>query len=300
MRTDPFYSSTLSQSLSSLTGQQNTLSAELSSGLRVSSADIDPTAAAQSVKLGSAIAADDAYVSAASTVESRLQAGDSALGSVVTQITSAISLAVEGSNGTLTSSQVQAVGQQIAAVRDQVMTLANSSYAGSYLFSGSDAGVEPFTLNTSTTPAVTTYNGDSGHQTLQSPQGQAMQVSMPGQSIFTLGGADVLNTLNKLVADFSTGSVSSSTADDITTLRAGLDNVSLQRSVMGYAMTEVTTASTYASTQATTYQAAQSNLVAADMAGVATSLSTSETQQKALDSVLSSTNGSNLFSYMSR
>src|SRR3982074_2896689 len=95
-----------SSSMAALTG-------ELSSGLRVSSLQDDPVAVAQSTLLGSAIAKADSYVQTASGETSLLQVSDSTLGEVVKQLTSAISLAVQGGNGTLNAANISSMTQQL-------------------------------------------------------------------------------------------------------------------------------------------------------------------------------------------
>ena len=87
MRVDPNYVSNLTASLDQSTSEEDTLTSELSSGLRVASLSDDPVAVAQSTLLGSSIAQDDTFVQTASDESSRLQVADSTLGEVVTQVT---------------------------------------------------------------------------------------------------------------------------------------------------------------------------------------------------------------------
>ena len=297
MRVDPLYTFGLSNSLSDLKGTENGLAGQLSTGLRVQSASDDPLAASQSVKLGSAIARDDAYVQSAAGMQSKLQVADSALGSVVTQITSAISLAVKGLDGTMNQADLTAIAQQIGGIRDQVISLANTSYAGSHLFSGTSAA-QPYSNNTTVTPPVATYGGDANQQVTVTPTGQKLVTGMPGSAIFSASGADVLKTLNALVSDFAAGTVSASTTADLNELRAGLTNVNAQRSVLDASLNTLNQTSTYASNEATRLTASQSTLVSADTAKVATQLSQNETQQQALIQVMAASGKYNLFSYM--
>lgn len=297
MRVDPLYTLGLTSPLSDLKGSENTLTSELSTGLRVQAPSDDPLAASQSVKLGSAIARDDAYVQATAGIQSRLQVADSALGGVVTQVTSAISLAVKGMDGTLNQADLTALAQQMGGIRDEVVSLANTSYAGSYLFGGT-SNAQPYTNNTSVTPPVASYAGDGHQQITVTPAGQKLVTGMPGSAIFSASGADVLKTLNALVADFSSGTVSSSTAADLNELRDGLTNVNAQRSVLDASLNTLNQTSSYATTEATRLTASQSSLVAADTAKVATQLSQNETQQQALIQVMASAGKYNLFSYL--
>ena len=181
MRADPNYVSTLSQALNNSTNTANNLASQLSCGLRVNSLSDDPSAAAQSTKLGMEIARVDTYIQTASNQASMLQVTDSTLGEVVTQLTAAISLAIQGTNGTLNASNVQAVTQQLTGIRDQVLALANTSYQGRFLFAGSQGSTKPFSLDTTTTPATVSYAGDTNLQLIETPGGQRIQVSSPGR-----------------------------------------------------------------------------------------------------------------------
>ena len=298
MSVDPFYSLGLNSSLNALTTQQDTLTSELSSGLAVSSPSDNPLAASQGVALGSAISREDAYVQSATSLEGMLQTSDSALGSVVTQITSAISLVTSGLNGTLSGSDLSSISTQLGALRDQVVSLANTSYSGSYLFGGTAGSTQPFTIDASTTPATAVYAGDTNQQFTESPSGQKIAVSVPGSAIFSATGADVLGSLNNLIADFSTGTASASTQSDMNELNEGLSNVSAQRAVLDTSLSTLQQTSTYASTQETNLEAQQSTLVSANTATIATQLSATETQQQALMSVMSTIGSKSLFDYM--
>jgi flagellar hook-associated protein 3 FlgL len=294
MRVDPFFQIKQTYALDNLTGQQNLLSGQLSSGLAVALPSDNPTAAAQSVALGSGIARDDAYLQAATGVQSQLQVAGSALGSVVTQITSAISLAVSGLDGTLNSSELQTIGQQMSGLRDEVVSLANTSYAGNYLFAGTSSA-KPYTNDTTTTPATAVYSGDANSQYAQTPGGQKVITGLSGSAIFSASGADVLTSLNKLVADFSSGTVSSTSAADLAQLQAGLTNVSTQRGVLDSSLSTLEQTTTYTQTDATNLKASQSQLVASDTATIASQLSMNETQQQALIATISSAGKNNLF-----
>src|SRR5436309_3482783 len=103
MRVDPFYVQRLSGALNDAIGNEAQLTQELSSGLSVTTLSSNPVAVGQSTILGGEIAADDSYVSAAASAQSKLQVTDSTLGEVVTVLTRAISLTLSGGDGTLTA-----------------------------------------------------------------------------------------------------------------------------------------------------------------------------------------------------
>jgi flagellar hook-associated protein 3 FlgL len=295
MRVDPNYVSGLVVSLNSSTLSEQQLTSELSSGLRVSSLSDDPVAAGQASLLSSSISQDDSFVQTAVSTQSLMQVADSALSSVVTQLTSALSLAVAGSNGTESSADLTSLSKQLSSIRDQVVSLANTSYQGTYIFAGSQGNVQPYTVDSSTSPATTTYNGDAQVGTVTTENGQQLQTTLAGSTVFSAAGADVMTALNNLVADFASGTASPTASTDIGVLQTALGNVSEQQSVLGSSLNRIESASTYAQTDAINLTSAASTLVAADPATVATQLSAAETQNQALMSVIATVEKQSLF-----
>ena len=91
---------------------------------------------------------DDSFTQSSSMVTGQLQVADSALGSVVSQLTQAISLATSANNGTMNASDVKSIGSQISGILDEVQSLANTSYQGQYIFSGGQTSTAPFSTST--------------------------------------------------------------------------------------------------------------------------------------------------------
>lgn len=298
MRVDPNYVSNLTASLNQSTSEEDMLTSELSGGLRVASLSDDPVAVAQSTLLGSSIAQDDTFVQTASGESSRMQVADSTLGEVVTQVTSALSTAVGGNNGTLNASDIASVAQSLSGVRDQVLSLANTSYQGQYLFGGSQGSTPPFTLDTTTNPATATYTGDNKLQYVETPNGQKIQINLSGSSVFGVAGSGVLGALNQLISDFSGGAATATITADTSALTTALGQLSAQRSTLDSSLSRLQSTSTYVQTEESQLKVAQSSLVSADPATVASQLSTAETQHQALLSVINALAGPDLFSLM--
>ena len=293
MRVDPHYLVNLSSSLDRSTSVEAQLTAELSSGLRVTSLSSDPGAVAQSALLNSTISAQDTFVQVAAGEGSRMQATDSALGEVVAQLTAAISLATQASNGTQSAANQAATLAQLTGIRDSILSLANTSYSGTYLFAGSQGTTKPFSTDSSTVPATTVYAGDAVVQSVVTPTGQAIQTNVPGSAVFS----PVLNTMNQLISDFSSANVSTAVAADGASLSAALGVVTDQRAVIDNSLSRLQATSTYVQTQKANATVAQSALVSADPADIATQLSASETQSQALMSVIATLGKTDLFDY---
>lgn len=288
MRVDPNYITNLANSLDAVQANEQQVTQELSSGVRVTSLSADPLASGENVRLLSQIQQDDSFTQSSSLVTGQLQVADSALGSVVSQLTQAISLATSADNGTMNASDVQSVGNQLAGIRDEIQSLANSSYQGEYIFAGGQTSTAPFSTSSGNSPAVTTYNGDSDVNYLQMPNGQKIQLNVPGDQIFLGSGTNnVFAALNNLIADYSSGAVNTQQAvNDTQSLNTALNYVSQQRVTIDNSITRLTAASDSINSQQTQLTAAQTNLMQADVAQVSTQLSLTETQQTAIEDVI--------------
>ena len=294
MRVDPFYVVNLSGALDQTQATDQQLTAELSSGVKLTSIGSDPVAAAQNVQLLNEIGQDDSFTQTASLTTGLLQVTDSALGSVVTQLNRAVSLATEATNGTLNSGDLQSISSELSGVRDEVLYLANTSYQGQYVFGGAQTASQPFTLDNSTVPATVTYNGDSDVNTLKSPTGQSIQLNLPGNQVFTSSTGNVLGALNNLIADFATG-VSGTGASDTATLNTALNFLSQQRITIDDSVSRLNEANSAAQSAATQLTVVQTNLIQADIPSISTQLALTQSQQTALINVISALGSSSLF-----
>jgi flagellar hook-associated protein 3 FlgL len=292
MRVDPFFTANLVSSLDQAQASEQQLTSELSSGVRVTSLSQDPVASGENVLLLNQMQQDDSFTQSANQVTGQLQVADSALGSVVSQLTQAISLATSANNGTMNASDVKSVGNQIAGILNEVTSLANTSYQGQYIFAGGQTSTAPFSTSTATSPATTIYNGDENVNYLHTPNGQKIQLNVPGDQVFLGSGSNsVFGALNALIADYSSGTVDTNQAvSDTQALGAALNYVSQQRVTIDNSMTQVTAASDAVSNVQSQLTTAQTNLMQADIPTISTQLSQTETQQTALEDVIAQLN----------
>jgi len=288
MRVDPSYVSNLVGSLDQAQANQQQLTSELSSGVAITALSQNPVASGENVLLLNQIQQDDSFSQSSNLVTGQLQVSDSTLGSVVSQLTQAISLATGANNGTLNASDIKSVGSQISGILDEVQSLANTSYQGQYIFGGGQTGTTPFTTSTSTSPAVTSYHGDQDVNYLQTPNGQKIQLNVPGSQIFLGSGTNsVFGALNALVADYSSGTVNTAQAvSDTQALGTAMNYVSQQRVGIDNSISQVSVASEAVISDQTQLTAAQTSLMQADVGQVSTQLSLAETQQTALEDVI--------------
>ena len=297
MRVDPLYITNLVGSLDQTQLTEQKLTEELSSGVRFHSLSDDPISSGQNVLLLNQIQQDDSFTQSSSLVTGQMQVADSALGSVVSQLTQALSLAISANNGTMNGNNLKSIASQLTGILNEVEALANTSYQGQYVFAGGQTGTVPFSTSNATTPAVTLYSGDGNINYLHTPNGQKIQLNVPGDQIFDGAGTNsVFQTLNNLIADYASGTINMPQATaDTEALNTALNYVSQQRVTIDNSITQLDAAAEAVTNGKTQLMVAQTNLMQADIADVATRLSLTKTQQTALESVISQLGAGSLF-----
>jgi len=297
MRVDPHYITNLVGSLDQTQLTEQKLTEELSSGVRFHSLSDDPISSGQNVLLLNQIQQDDSFTQSSSLVTGQMQVADSALGSVVSQLTQALSLAISANNGTMNGNNLKSIASQLTGILNEVEALANTSYEGQYVFAGGQTGTVPFSTSNATSPAVTSYSGDGNINYLHTPNGQKIQLNVPGDQIFDGAGANsVFKTLNNLIADYASGTINMAQATaDTEALNTALNYVSQQRVTIDNSITQLDAAAEAVTNGKTQLMVAQTNLMQADIADVATRLSLTKTQQTALESVISQLGSGSLF-----
>jgi flagellar hook-associated protein 3 len=141
--------------------QQNLSTAELqvSTGLRVNQLSDDPAASANMVSSLASSANVDQYTSNITYLLPQMQTADSAISSIVTSLNSAITLGTSGASSTLLTANKQSIASQVQSVLSNVISLANTSSSGVYVFGGSATSTPPFVAASET---YTSAQGSAG------------------------------------------------------------------------------------------------------------------------------------------
>lgn len=118
-----------------------------SSGLRINKPSDDPLGAGRVVQSKTTLSQMNLYQDNISTASGWLSACDSILsseGSVVTLLTRLSELAEQGASGTYTAENRKEISMELRQLYEQMMTVANSSFGGSYLFSGQKTDTQAY------------------------------------------------------------------------------------------------------------------------------------------------------------
>lgn len=119
----------------------------------------NPVAAARSLKLQSYTAEIKQQQKNADDAASWMDYSDSALSQIGDSMTQIRELVVQASNGTLTDEDKSKIQDEIAQLKDGIIQIANSSYAGRYVFAGYNTDKAPFEIVSTAVGEKVMYNG---------------------------------------------------------------------------------------------------------------------------------------------
>jgi flagellar hook-associated protein 3 FlgL len=199
----------LESTLSSVADAQN----QLSTGKKILRYSDSPSDAVTALRYSSQESDWAAYKHSADDASRWLNTADGTLQSVSTTLQKVRTLAVNGINGSLGQSSRDALAQEVDALRDHLVDLANTKIGSRGLFSGfGDTAVAKDSTGW-------TYQGDQGQVNRQIGPSMKVQVNLPGDTVFGFdagAGNDVFSTLDKLSADLRSGNVAGMQADQTT------------------------------------------------------------------------------------
>ena len=245
---------------------------ELSTGRKVNQPSDNPAAVAGLIVNNAQSGAVNTYLSNISTLQGSMQEADSSLNSVVTALSQAVSLAVEGANSTLNASDRAALVQEVNGIQQQILGYANDSFQGNYLFAGTAVKTQPFVADSSS-PSGVLYVGNPGVNNVEIGDGQTVPTNLPGSQLFSAPGADVFQALADLSSALSSGSNIPAAESEVQT---AFNYINSQRTFYGATLSRLNTATSFLNEENVQLSQEQNNLVGADMATAATQLTQAE------------------------
>jgi flagellar hook-associated protein 3 FlgL len=267
---------------------------EISSGRSVNQPSDNPTAAALLVENNDQATFNSGYLQSIGTVQGQLSTADSTLSSVVTALQRAISLGVEGANGTLSDSDRASIANELQGIQSQLVSLSNASYEGRYVFAGTNTNTPPFVVD-NTIPSGVSYVGNTDVNQVSIGNGNKLAVNQPGSNLFSAPGNDVFLAVNNLIQALQSNTAIGAA---VTSLGAANSYLSAQRVFYGNASNQAQSQSTYLNAAKLQIAQQQNTLGGADLAAAATNLARSQIDTQATLATISKLTQNNLFSYL--
>lgn len=186
-------------SIDNLVAQQQQYGAQLSSGKAMNAPSDDPTQIAADLALHTSIAQENQESQNVTDASAQLTTVDGALSTLTNVMQQARQLAVQGATSLANSSQRRALASQVDSLLAEAVTVANTKYAGKYVFAGS-AGptTQPVTATGQPISAVS-FSGNQSAETQQLYGGPKASTGVTLQQAFNFnspdGSPDVFRTL---------------------------------------------------------------------------------------------------------
>ena len=271
----------------------------MTTGKRVNQASDDPSAAALEVNISYQMDSCDQYVRSISSLNSELQTADSSLSSVVTSLQRAITLGTEGANGTMSQDNRVTVAQEVSGISQQVLSIANLTYNGHYLFAGTADSQPPYVADASA-PGGVAYQGNDNVNSVEIETGQSVVVSQPGSALFSASGANVFQALQDLTNALQDPD---STTDDIgnatTEVRNAYNQLTSARTFYGSTIDQMVSAEDFLDSEKVQLSQQQNSTIGVDMNVAATNLTNAEQARNATVQAASTLTSLSLMDYLS-
>ncbi len=180
---------------------------QLATGKQVLRPSDNPEQAALIQRLSTALNRQDVYESNIDSINSRLGAEESVLLAAEDVMQRIRELAVQASTDTVSSDGRQIIAAEVTALRDQLVSLANSTdVSGNYVFSGSMVRTLPFSENAS---GDLIYQGDQNRMLVDVSDQRQLALNRPGNEAFSsvlreVDGVSERVSFFAVIDDFST------------------------------------------------------------------------------------------------
>jgi flagellar hook-associated protein 3 FlgL len=292
IRVNPNVLPDLLSALAQTRQQENTATLELASGSRINQPSDDPAGAAQMVSNRDLGSQADSFLRSITNVNGLLQTADSTLSSVVTALQRAISLGVQGANGTLSNADRGDVAGELSGIQ-QLISLANTSYQGEFIFGGT-ATTQPF-VPSSTNSSGISYQGNSGTNNVQVGTNYSLQINQAGLQIFSAAGGDVFQSVADLITALQTNS---GIGNAVAAVRSAFDHVTSQRVFYGNAVNQLNAQQNYVNSEKVDLSTAANSISGADIAKTAATLNQAEVALNAELAAMGKISQNSLFDYL--
>jgi flagellar hook-associated protein 3 FlgL len=267
---------------------------QVSTGRRINAAGDDPLGTQQAILERDTMSTIDAYTRSADSASARLASADSVLTAYSDKLTSAITTAVGAQGTQVTDAARSAAAENIRSLRDALLSDLNTTFNGTYLFSGTNA--------TSATYAQVggawTYQGNNTTTKVAIQSGQSVAVSFDGQSIAQgSDSTDVFTSLDTLATAIQSGDTAGISAG-LDALQRAFDRAQRAQGSLGADEQSVTAATTQLSSLRVAADTRRSKLEDANLAAAITQLSQADTAYQAALGAVSTAERQSLLDYL--
>ncbi len=172
---------------------------QLATGKKVAVPSDDPVVAARSLKLRTDVAEIKQYKRNVEDAQAWMEITEDTTGSLIDVLQRTRELIVDAANGTKNPDDLKNVNEEIQQLKEQAIHLANTTYAGRYIFSGFKTN-KPL-LNSDGTFAINIINADE-QINFEIGIGDRINVNVVGGDLFNCGNNAIKDDMSALIREF--------------------------------------------------------------------------------------------------
>lgn len=267
---------------------------EIASGQSVNVPSDNPAASALLVQNSAQTSEADQFLRSIGSIQAEMQSADSTLNTVVTTLQRAISLGVEGANGTLNDADRAAIANEVQGIQSQLISLANLSYQGNFVFGGTANQTAPYVADANS-PSGVDYVGNVGVNQVTVGTTLSVQTNLPGSQIFSTPGTDMFQAVQDLVTSLQTNTNISGAVAEVNT---AYNFINTQRVFYGNGINQLSSETTFLNGETTQLAQQQNTLGAADLTAVISNLENAQVARQAALEAVGGTSRTNLFNFL--
>jgi flagellar hook-associated protein 3 FlgL len=273
--------------LSNLQQEETQTQIDLSSGYQINDAADSPSQTPELIQLGSTLAAVQDYQTNLSNVQTEATAADSALGSTISLIQNAVTLATQGASSTATAATNQTLATQVQNLQQQLVAIANTTVDGRAIFGGDQDQSPPYQYDATSATGVDSLTTDTSSRMIVNTQGETVYQPLTAQQIFDpveAAGAPTANNTFAALESLETAlraNNQSGVADALTSLQTASTYVGQQQAYYGNSEQRLTNEETIAANQVTALQTQIGGIRDTNVAQAATDLTQESADQSA-------------------
>ncbi|MNN23304.1 Flagellar hook-associated protein 3 [compost metagenome] len=204
---------------------------QLATGQKITKPSDDPIGVGYQMRYDTDLARSDEFLNNAQTGSEILKTMDALLQQASDVMKRARTLTMQAANGTYDAEQRKVISAEIKQLKEQLVTIGNSTYNGRYLFNGQKTDQAPYTV-----VGAAGESTDPGTFSLYVSPAVKVPVSLTGEDIFGKAGTDnAFKVLDDLATALDTNDMTG-ISSSLTKIDGNADQLSLGWAEIGARM----------------------------------------------------------------
>jgi len=133
-------------------------------------------------------------------VKTEVDTAESTISSAVTLVERAQTLSSQGVTGTTSAQSRQDIASELGGILQQLVSTANTTVEGRYIFSGDSDQQAPYSIDLTQTNPISSYQGSTSTRQIQGADGTTFSIAKTAQDIFDdpTGQQNIFATINNM------------------------------------------------------------------------------------------------------